>query len=475
MVYPQTDNFFSMKKSLNSSAHVHEATRAARLETWADYLCIPIRYIRQKMRDVTEKEDGRDQQGNTHRNVYYKEEDIAHRIPEYEAIMELKRLGKSQTEIRNSLLSLFLTRAGYEDRRALEKENPENFIKKDFGPFGKGKKFFFHVTGEKGGPDSKIEKEHIPKLAEVLHLPNLSEARKAEMRILLLEAGYSDGRSLEKGVRQFHLKSFGRYGKGKKFFGWITGENVSERHLVKEDMKTISDILEIPEMSEERINEMKMLLTAAGYTDRRSLELDDVQTFLGSNFGHYGKGKKFYSWVTGESGESGYLDRKDLAKVANMLGLPILSEGRKAEMLRLLVEAGFCDRRNLELRIEEFCSHVFGAYGNGAGFYRWATALPSKKTKKEDFLKIAEIFELRELSETTKNEMRAALLSAGYPDRNSLQKENILVFIYKDFGRFGKAKNFFCWVTGKKLGVSGNMKKEYLNIIADALELPDQL
>ena len=450
------------------SSEAHQTQRAARLETWAEYLCVPIKYVRQRLRDVTTKASGIDREGREYREGYYLEQDVAARIPEYKMVQELEAAGNTHRKIRQAIFRLLLKNVGLSDRRGLEMENPLIFPSRDFGIYGKGKSFYAHITGKKFGTKGNVTKKDLPKIADALDLPELSEERKEEIRGLLKAKGYIDCRSLKvESYRYFEKLNFGKpYGSGRILKKWLGLEELQGHWLV-----SIADTLSLPDFAEEMKTEMLDLLKTAGYPDRRSLQLGDATVFQRQKFGRYGGGRKFFTHVTGDlPGHS--LQNHHLLTIADSLGLRELSEDRKQEMCSLLKIGGYSDRRSIMMAHHKtFETTEFGQYGKLRNFFKWVTGEvvgANGELGMKDREKIADILELPVLSEERKGELRTVLKSAGYPDRRSLEMGDRRIFIKTGFGIYGTGKIFYQWLTGE---VAGDFSKEYMVRIGDILDL----
>lgn len=537
---------------MNSEVITPEATqsqnRAARLETWAEYLCLPISYVRQKLHDVTTKASGIDRQGKERRNAYYFESDIEERIPECKLIKEMYSIGKNRDDIRKEFLKSILISAGYCDRRTLAKVNISQFEKDDFPPFGKGYAFYSYVFNNQN--ERRLTRENLEKIAEFFDFPELSEKKKMEMQNSMINGGFPDKRSLQlEKPSEFGRKDFGHFGKGRSFITWILGE-VEEGFLASEHLTKAAEILSLPDLSDNRKNEMKQLLRDADLCDRRSLEMESLLSYQSKDFGKYGKGRTFFWWVTGEAaGEAmyksqmiqiaevlqlpelsderknemkeilaknyGYADRRgmemskvdelkvkihgkygsifelytwltgkkiqgaftkeDLQEIYVLLELPVLCEERKDEMRKILSDFGYSDRRSFQfLHTERLRGKNFGNYGKQANFYRWVTGdYLSNHASTNDFFKVTDALEIPELSDQRKEEMIAILKVHGYSDLRSLERENTNIFGAKVFGRYGKGKKFYRWVTGEKTLKDAGIKKTDIIKMAKILGLPE--
>lgn len=367
--------------------------RAARLETWAEYLCLPISYVRERLQDVTARESGIDAQGRKRLHAYYCEDDVASRIPEYAFVQQLRALKKPTDEIRFELCTLLAQNAGYSDKRSLQMESPRTFRTKRIDVFGSSKKFARWILND-------IENDYLTngdlvRIASLLNLPDLSEARKREMREHLKGIGYPDSRSLLLGnLKPFYHQEIGSYGKAQQFFNWVTGENA--RPSV-EDLAKMATILGMPALSQESITELKKALIDAGYVDARSLQYEDPLIFARKKFGRFGKGSRLYAWITGDlEARYDYVPSSErLLHLGQEIGLPKLSEERKMEIRLVLIQSGYPDKCSLQIQsTSNFAAQDFGKFGKGTELYRWVTGNYVSKNQKHSVLRKKQIMEI---------------------------------------------------------------------------------
>lgn len=445
---------------------IEKGQRAARLETWAEYLCLPIRCVRERLCDVIMKASGVDQEGKRHQNAYYLEEDIAKYIPEYKIVRELEEIGKTKEEIRRAILTRVLADSGFPDQRSIEQESPNAFSERSLAPYGKGVAFCAEVLKKPVRGD--LKRSHLLNMSRTLQLPMLTEERKLILKNILLRHGYGDRRSLARvNIDVFRQTDFHPFGKGYSFFSEITGRTGSL--LSKKNILEIADTLELPELSEERKKELSLVLKIAGFPDARSIKSIGQSVFTEKEFSTYGKGRAFLAEVTGKKYQT--ISSKDLEEMIKILDLPLLTEEGKHEIRSILANAGFTDRRSLEIvSVYLFQRIDFKPYGKFFALYTQITGEKCRNLHRKQLMEVADLLSLPELSQKRKGEIQNALQTEGYPDSQSIKEGAVNVFEKKSFSYLGNARDIYRLITGK--AVPGNLQKIHMHEIADFLRSP---
>ena len=296
--------------------------RWARLEVWSETLCLPLRYIREKLQGVIVERRVLDREGRLHQSAQtVREADVAAKVSEYQFVKELLQTGKNRADIRRAIFIDVLARAGYQDWLSLKRVNPHVFESQEFRPYGRGKAFHTAVTGKSTGT---IRREEILNIARLLGLPGQTvEKQIAEFRCILSLAGYPDRISLQLlKTSMFASQEFPPYGKGKAFYAAVTGKRLGKQDLRREHLVEIADAVEyLAPTQEERIAKFRDILSCAGYPDRISLERALSTTFIVQQFPPYGKGRGFYVVVMGKSIGTHNFTKEHILEIADALEL----------------------------------------------------------------------------------------------------------------------------------------------------------
>ena len=308
---------------------------------------------------------------------------------------------------------------GFTDRVSLEMAYTNPFADLEFEGFGKGYAFCFVLLGRKV---EGITEAVLSELADALGFPTRhSPELMAEYKSALASAGYTDRFLLETAVaKTVGAAIFGKFGNGKTFYRYVTGDTSEMRILEERHLKIFADILfsEIPRQVMAR-----KLLADAGFPDRESLLIAGPKKFADTVFPGNQKGAAFYHWFL-EKTSKGIERREQLEEIANEAGLLKISQSRFQEFL--LVN-GYADRKSLlGVTGEVFEAQTFGPFGKGIAFYRFVTGKTVKHIHAAQLEEIAENVGYPAMEEVDPLvECRKTLVEKGIVTREDLAKARV--------------------------------------------------
>jgi hypothetical protein len=252
---------------------------------------------------------------------------------------------------------------GLTDRISLFDFGVVQFRNSDFPPFGKGTALASAVLGK---TVTKLNLEHLNRIAEALSLPHLSELTRQRFLAALSVHGITDSLSLFfYGIKKFRKSDFSPFGEGAAFASIVLGETVHNVNLPH--LKRIVGVLSLPRLSESTRQRFLAAFSAYGITDKISLITFGVQRFQNSDFRPFGKGGAFASKILG--GTAWPLQLEHLKRIAEILSLPRLSESTRQRLLAALSTHSITDRQSLiNFGVEEFQKADFSPFGKGRDF-----------------------------------------------------------------------------------------------------------
>jgi len=349
------------------------------------------------------------------------------------------------------------------DRWSLFDLGPGRFKGLDFGEYGGGMAFMGNVFGRSIGV---LTNSDLRKMSVILDLPNLSEQKKEECRTMLAVHKIIDRESLIKvGSVRFKKLDFLEHGKGTRFAGKVLDRSVNVNYLV---LNEIADVLFGKESEEGRIKSYLEALACNGVTDKGSL-LRKGKNFQNLDFGMYGKGTRFAGKVLGRRLRVSILV---LTEMAEILGLPNVSEENREKYRDALANHGVTDRRSLmDIGPVSFTKLDFGEHGRGANFAKKVLGR-SVRISLLTLTEMADDLFGKETDEEKKGAYLRALASHGVTDGRSLMGVGTVSFKRLDYGEFGKGKRFAGKILGKVIPA---ISLEILGEIADVMfpEEPD--
>lgn len=349
-----------------------------------------------------------------------------------------------------------LAENGYPDRLSLIHAMSTHFSKQTFGRFGHGHGFCSHVLGESAYPTAIILKRIAEKMWPISEQSS-EELQTNQYRAALIEAGYSDRKSIEQASpAEFKAKQFGSFGKGRAFCGLIFGTitpvtSASLRIVAQKFFPTANQELD------ERQVEFDELVNA-GYPNRNLLLHAICVKFEQYRFGDFGQGIAFTRRILKRKVTA--VSPSILREIADIYW-PISNEEEKEytkqEFIRALTIAGYPTRDSLnQARSREFAEKDFGVFGKAGAFCACVLGryLPQARVTKEVLQEVTQaLWPLTVEDETAllRQQYLAALAAAGYPNRESLEHASVRKFAEKDFGPFGGGRALIGKIVGKTL------------------------
>jgi hypothetical protein len=251
----------------------------------------------------------------------------------------------------------------------------------------------------------------------------------------------------------------------------ITGRNKVGR-ILKGSFYSESDIREVLAdllmKPEEKMEKAIQALSSHGITDRQSLLAFGVVEFKKNDFPPFGKGTALAATILGESVHN--LKLEHLERIADVLGLPQLSEIAKQKYLTTLSSHGITDRQSLfAFGPYQFKKTDFPPFGKGGAFASTILGVTVNPLKLDHLKRVADALVLPQISEATKQRFLTALASHGITDRQSLLTFGVVEFLKTDFLTFGKGYAFASAILGE---IVHKLKMEHLERIADTLGFP---
>lgn len=321
---------------------------------------------------------GRNKVSRVLKGSFYSETDIREVLEDLLMKPEEKRAKAIQT----------LASQGITDRQSLLAFSARQFTKTDFPPFGKGKAFTTAMLDE---TVYDLKLEHLERIADVLGLPQISEATKQRYLSALASHGITDRQSLFAfHAIRFKTTDFSPFGKGVAFTSAILGEVIPDLKL--DHLERIADKLGFPKLTEAEIKQQYLTaISSHGITDRQSLLVFGSEKFIKTDFPPFGKGKAFTSAILGEVVHILKLDH--LERIADKLGFPKLKEAEeKQRYLTALASHGITDRLSLlTFGTKRFAKTDFPPFGKGVAFTSTILGETVRRVKLGHFERIADM------------------------------------------------------------------------------------
>ncbi|ALM09511.1 MAG TPA: hypothetical protein DEB30_05400 [Candidatus Peribacter riflensis] len=211
------------------------------------------------------------------------------------------------------------------DRVELRLCGVSRFAALSFQGIGKGIAFCGAVTGR---ALTQLRVENLEELADVLHLPEMSEETRIRFVAMLEEkAGIIDVATMRNiGTNKFRRVQFDGY-HGAALFRVLTGQ---ASKLSRRDGLEIAAILHLPTAHENTKARCKELLRINGVTDWVTARRKGVNKFREFDFKEFGKAKKMYFNLTGKIPKN--LTAESMEEFFRIIDLPKISESTKCDI-----------------------------------------------------------------------------------------------------------------------------------------------
>ncbi|MDD5026123.1 MAG: hypothetical protein PHH13_01970 [Candidatus Peribacteraceae bacterium] len=375
---------------------------------------------------------------------------------------------RERAEADFELARKILGEAGYPTKHSLISASPSEFVKTDFGPFGKG-----------AGLCSKILRRSVAVTSEVLSEVGTAlwpdaeaedDVLRREYLHVLTENSYPDRLSLIHAMpTHFAKQTFGRFGRGHGFCSHVLGESTYPTTII---LRRVADkVWPVSEQASEELlnNQYRVALIEAGYPDRKSLEQASPAEFKRKQFGSFGKGSHFCSLIFGKTT---HVTSTSLHAIAEKYFPSTHREQDERQMMfDEMMKAGYSNRNQLLHAVcAKFEQHRFGDFGQGIAYANRLLKHKVTGVSRSILREMADIY--WPISGDEKEHARQgyiqALAAAGYPTRESLLRARSRELTVKDFGIFGKAGAFCAHVLGRYLP-QARVTKEVLQEVAQVL------
>ena len=341
-----------------------------------------------------------------------------------------EEIGKELTQVFHGFCRDLLASHGVAGRRQLFDLGVNGFRDRNYPPYGKGSAFAGKILGRRVGQPYSSDLEEI---ADILGLPEVSEAYLEKCRDALRSAGIVDRRSFFLvSVTDFRAMSFPPFGKGAALSKAVLGRAVGLPKLA--EMTEIADVLSLPEIAEEALEAFRVALKAHGITDKGDLSKLSLGDFDRLHFEGYGNAREFVGLVRGSRARR--MSSADLGEMAVILKLPELSEENKGKYRDALREHGILDRLTLlnNVPIAQFTKLQFGEYGTARRFVGRILNRTINHVSLADLEELAGLLELEYRAQENTKAVLAALKAKGVSKWSELMGMGP--------GRFGKESNF---------------------------------
>jgi hypothetical protein len=216
-------------------------------------------------------------------------------------------------------------------------------------------------------------------------------------------------------------------------------------------------------------------LAAHGVRDRNTLLWKGPRWFVRESFPPFGNGRDFATYVLGSRIHKREIHKPQyLGQIANVLGLPILSEDTARSCRKALAEKGIVDRRFLLFKgVGWFLGEHFPPFGSGNSFAKLLLGLSEPRMTVGHLGLVADTLGWPAPSpEQERAEWINALGRQGVRDRPSLLGFGSKRFKGTYFPPYGKGTAFVGRILGKTIGQGNDLTLAHLERVAEVLGFP---